>query len=278
MFLHRLCNASARGWSASALVLASCAGNVFTGGTGAGTSDTGSAGVSTNASISGSSGGAAVAGLSAGGAASSGASSSADAGVTDAPLAGATSNGNAGATSNGAAGSSGNPECQALDGYAFGGHCYLDATVTTLTQAQAVSLCRTVPNDTKLSGHLLVLDTDGEQRFVLQTFMRAFEDVSDAWLGLTCDSYNHPDINDCYCADCKAELPLKQQAWTWLGGASSTFGWVNGNPNAAFRCSALAWNSELMIWGWVDRACDKTSGAPIAGHVHDYRTICEFEP
>jgi len=106
-----------------------------------------------------------------------------------------------------------------------------------------------------------------------------FTDVSDAWLGLTCNQLERPDINDCYCSGCtKAMLAEKQGAWAWLGGASSTFGWINGNPNGGFRCAALAYNPDTTIWGWVDRPCDKTSFSHSAGYMHGYRTICELEP
>jgi len=114
---------------------------------------------------------------------------------------------------------------------------------------------------------------------VLRQFLVHYTDVSDAWLGLTCNELVQPDIEACYCSGCtKALLAEKQQAWAWLGGASSTFGWVNANPNGGYRCAALAYNPDTTIWGWVDRPCDKTSIVPISGHPHDYRTICELEP
>ena len=170
-------------------------------------------------------------------------------------------------------------DCPALHGEEFGGHCYVDATAESISEQQAVDACVQLQTEHQVSGHLLVLDSAEEQSFVLKRFLVPFTDVSDAWLGLTCNELDHPDINDCYCSGCsKAMLAEKQGAWAWLGGAPSTFGWVNGNPNAGDRCAALGYNPESTIWGWVDRPCDKISISPISGHTHGYRTLCELEP
>lgn len=266
MLPSRKLNALALSWLVGGLTLASCGGEAFTGSEARG--DAGkSAEAGTSFAGADAGGGGTAAGASAGGAGGN---------FDPSPDAGDTSNGDAGA--GGVAGGSGSLECDAAKGKAFGGHCYIDATVHSVTQAQAVAACQTMSATTKLSAHLLVLDSIAEQKFILETFLRAFEDKSDAWLGLTCDSLRHPEITDCYCTDCKTELASKQKAWAWLDGATSTFGWINGNPNGAFRCAALAWNPDLTLWGWVDRACDQISVAPIAGHLHDYRTLCELEP
>jgi hypothetical protein len=167
-----------------------------------------------------------------------------------------------------------------IRGQAFGGHCYVDATVTSVNQQQAVDDCARLASDLKLPGHLLVLETAEEQSFILKQLMVPYTDKSDAWLGLTCSALDWPDINDCSCAtSCsKAELAEKQKAWHWLDGVEATFGWVNGNPNGSFRCAALGYNPDTMIWGWVDRACATSSVTPIVDHPHTYRTICELEP
>lgn len=200
-----------------------------------------------------------------------------------------TPNGSAGISGTDEAGSSGNGDagaagawarCTALKGAKFEGHCYVDATTISTSQAQAIATCEELWADGKVSGHLLVLESAAEQNFILEQFMVPFTDMSDAWLGLTCDELTHPDINDCYCMGCtKAALTEKQRAWDWLGeGSSSTFGWINGNPNGGFRCAALAYNPDLTVWGWVDRPCDKASVTALPGHLHAYRTLCEFEP
>ena len=194
--------------------------------------------------------------------------------------AGTFGNGEAGNAVNGDAGA-GNAmsHCTALEGMEFKGHCYVDATILSTSQAQAAATCEERSLDGKVSGHLLVLDSVEEQNFILEQFMVPFTDVSDAWLGLTCSELAHPDINGCYCMGCtKAELAEKQRAWAWLREASSTFGWINGNPNGGFRCAALAYNPDLTVWGWVDRPCDKASVTSLPGHPHAYRTLCEFEP
>ena len=173
----------------------------------------------------------------------------------------------------------GGVDCGALHGEEFGGHCYVDATVESSSAQQAVVACLQLASEHQVSGHLLVLDSAEEQGFVLKKLLVSFTDVSDAWLGLTCNQLDRPDINDCFCSGCsKAMLAEKQLAWAWLGGESSNFGWINGNPNGGYRCAALAYNPDSTIWGWVDRPCDKVSFSPSAGHTHGYRTVCELEP
>jgi len=160
----------------------------------------------------------------------------------------------------------------------FEGHCYVDATADSSSQSAAVVACAQLAAEHEVAGHLLVLDSPQEQSFVLEQLMVPFTDMSDAWLGLTCSEHDRPDISACYCAGCtKAMLAEKQQAWAWLTGVSSTFGWVNANPNETYRCAALAYNPDTTIWGWVDRPCDKSSFQPSNGHLHDYRTLCELE-
>jgi len=203
-----------------------------------------------------------------------------DAGGSANTLGGSSTNGEVGGSDNGQAGAeTTTEECTALRGSTFGGHCYVDASVDSVSAQQAVATCKQLAADASVAGHLLVLDSSEEQSFVLRQFMIPFTDVNDAWLGLTCSELDQPDIEACYCSGCtKTLLAEKQKSWTWLGGASSTFGWVNANPNGGFRCAALAYNPETTIWGWVDRPCDKASIIPIVGHPHGYRTLCEFEP
>jgi len=193
--------------------------------------------------------------------------------------AGASATSNAGAAAAGDAGGGNSPDgvdCAPLHGEEFGGHCYVDATVESSSAERAVAACLELARKHQVSGHLLVLDSAEEQGFVLERFLVPFTDVSDAWLGLTCD---HAEISDCSCSGCSnAMLAEKRAAWAWLGGQASTFGWLNGNPNDGFRCAALGYNPDLTIWGWVDRPCDQVSFAAISGHPHGYRTICELEP
>ncbi|HYQ04884.1 MAG TPA: hypothetical protein VER96_39685 [Polyangiaceae bacterium] len=193
---------------------------------------------------------------------------------------GALGSGDAGTSaSGGEAGAATGPCGLFHDGLEFDGHCYVDVTVNSASQATAVAACERMAPGGKIASHLLVLDSSEEQNFVLRSFMVPFTDMSDAWIGLTCSELSQPDINACYCAGCtKAMLAEKQQAWASLTGASSTFGWVNGNPNEPYRCAALAYNPDTTIWGWVDRPCDKSSFQPSSGHQHWYRTLCEFEP
>ena len=202
-----------------------------------------------------------------------------DAGGSPTALGGSSPEGGVGGSGNGEAGAPTNMDgCTALRGSEFEGHCYVDATVDSVSAPQAVAMCKQLASDANVSGHLLVLESREEQSFVLRQFLLPFTDMSDAWLALTCSELDQPDIEACYCSECtKAMLAEKQQAWTWLGGASSTFGWVNANPNGAFRCAALGYNPETTIWGWVDRPCDKASIIPISGHPHGYRVLCELE-
>ena len=208
---------------------------------------------------------------------SAGASTLGDAGAS-------TRGGAAGASTMGGAAGADSPstvDCSAFHGQEFAGHCYVDVTVegSSPQQAQAIAACLQLASEHQVFGHLLVLDSPEEQSFVLKRLLVAFTDVSDAWLGLTCNQLDRPDINDCYCFGCsKAELAVKQRAWAWLAEGSSTFGWINGNPNGGYRCAALAYNPDLTFWGWVDRPCDKTSFAGSPGHTHGYRTLCELEP
>lgn len=252
-----------------ALVMSSCGGEAFT----------------SNPSVAGSSGQTGGAGDTGGVSGTGGHGASPNAGDGGAGVVqGGSSDGGAGSgeagTSNGDAGAgNATAHCAALNGAEFGGHCYVDATGLSTSQGQAAATCEQRTLDGRIPGHLLVLDSVEEQNFILEQFLVAFTDVSDAWLGLTCDELNRPDINSCYCMGCtKAELAEKQRAWDWLGESSSTFGWVNGNPNNGYRCAALAYNPDLTVWGWVDRACDKGSVTSLPGHLHGYRTLCEFEP
>ena len=185
--------------------------------------------------------------------------------------------GAAGDTSTG--GTAADPSCSELGGAVFREHCYVDATEDSEFQPQAVKRCGSRATQAFPHGHLLVLNSADEQAFVLKEFLAQFLDVSDAWLGLNCDALAHPDVTDCYCTGCSSELKAaKRQAWQWMDESTSTFGWVNGNPNEASRCAALAYNSDITAWGWVDRPC-AMNHSQIADHpTHTYRTICELEP
>ena len=148
-----------------------------------------------------------------------------------------------------------------------------------MTQPEAAAACSALASQARRPGHLLVLDSAAEQTFILERFLSAFTDQSDAWLALTCHELDQPDINACYCVGCSAaELLARQQAWKWLDGSAATFGWINKNPNDAFRCAALGYNPDLTIWGWVDRRCDQDVYMTTEKVPHQYRTICEFEP
>jgi hypothetical protein len=202
----------------------------------------------------------------------------------DGPRGGAAATGGAGGIAAGGGanasdgGTSAGASCADLGGSVFRSHCYLDATVDSESQPEAVDRCRSFGNDAYPHAHLLVLDSAEEQAFLLKAFLVPFTDTSDAWLGLTCDVLAHPDIMDCYCVGCSDELNSAQQSWSWIDGTDSSFGWVNGNPNAPVRCAALGFNAETTIWGWVDRPCDKIT-SQITGHaLHTYRTLCELEP
>jgi hypothetical protein len=187
--------------------------------------------------------------------------------------------GGAGASGDaGAGGASNGTECEELGGHDFEGHCYVDVTVNSPIQPEAVAACSELADQRKRPGHLLVLDSSAEQGFILEQFLVAYTDQSDAWLALTCHELDQPDVNACYCAGCTdAELLEKQQTWKWIDGSTATFGWINGNPNQNYRCAALGYNPDTTIWGWVDRDCNKNATSPTGGAPHGYRTICELE-
>ncbi|HEY6077805.1 MAG TPA: hypothetical protein VIW29_03335 [Polyangiaceae bacterium] len=268
------------------LAAASCGGDVFSGGAGGG-------GTGASGGKSGHAGAGAGTSTGAGGGASSGESGSGGTpgspglGGVPGALGGAGGDtgepGGAAGEPGGAAGSGGASvvvDCEALEGQELDGHCYVDATVGTPIQADAVAACEQLAAEVQRPGHLLVLDSTKEQTFILERFMVAFTDVSDAWLALTCSELVHPDINACHCLPPCSEATLlqKQQAWDWLDGSMATFGWVNGNPNNVYRCAALGFNPATTIWGWVDRPCDRATISPMPMQVpHTYRTICELE-
>ncbi len=271
-------NARLRRWSGYSLALllvsliaASCGGAAFSGeDEGSGPSDGGTDGKSGSGGTSGSQ----TSGGDAGAAGGEGEAAGGNGGWTSLPEGGAAPTGEAGA-----GGASTGTDCDTLEGYQFGGHCYVDATAGSLTQPEAVATCTELAEKLQRPGHLLVLDSSAEQEFVLERFLVAYTDESDAWLALTCHELDHPDINACYCAGCsQAELLEKQQAWTWIDGSTASFGWVNSNPNQTYRCAALGYNPTTTIWGWVDRDCNKNATAPTGAAAHGYRTICEFEP
>jgi len=266
------------GWLLCALGAPSCSGKPFTSGE---ASDGAAAGgpAALGGAGSGFSAGAGAGGTSIGGGGSSAVSNAGTSAMSDA---GTSAMSDAGTSATSDAGGGNAPDgvdCAAFHGEEFGGHCYVDATVQSSSAPQAIAACLQLASEHQRVGYLLVLDSAEEQGFVLNKLLVPFTDVSDAWLGLTCDQFDRPDINDCYCSGCsKAMLAEKQRAWAWVGGGSSTFGWINGNPNGGYRCAALAYNPEFTIWGWVDRPCDKSSFSHTAGYTHDYRTICELEP
>jgi hypothetical protein len=202
-----------------------------------------------------------------GGQASSGASSS-GAGETSSSVAGESSVA-------GAAGAGGTPDCAALGGHDFATHCYVDVTTTSVAYAEAVAACVALASQAGRPGQLLVLDSPEEQTFVLTQFL---SELTDAWLGLTCNAIRHPEFTDCYCTNCDASQRVeKRRLWAWLDGSTTTFGWVGQNPDGEGRCSALAYNPANSTWGWVDRNCSKTTHQLTGYPVHDYRTICELE-
>jgi hypothetical protein len=255
------------------LVAVSCGGAAFSG------DDDGS-----EPQTGGTSGGTGSGGTSGGtgsGGASGGQSSGGEAGATGG-AGGDTSIPEGGAGPSGEAGAGGawnGTDCEALDGQEFEGHCYVDATVESVIQSEAVATCSELASQLERPGHLLVLDSSAEQEFILKQFLVEYTDESDAWLALTCHELDQPDINACYCTECsEAELLEKQQTWKWLDGSTATFGWINGNPNQDYRCAALGYNPTTTIWGWVDRDCNKTETAPTGQAPHGYRTICELEP
>lgn len=193
--------------------------------------------------------------------------------------AGDTSAGASGGSRASDAGDGGAGACEAHAAAEFAGHCYVDVTSGSSTEPEAEAACAELASRIQHPGHLLVLDSAAEQKFILERFLVAFTDRSDAWLALTCHELDQPDIGACYCVGCDAaELLEKQQAWKWIDDSSATFGWINQNPNEGLRCAALGYNSSLTIWGWVDRRCDESTFMLTGQAPHDYRTICEFEP
>jgi len=189
----------------------------------------------------------------------------------------------AGAPSVGGAGASGGApsltRCEELHGYVHHEHCYVDITTASLKQPEAATACDAVAQAEQVPGGLLALNDQPEQDFVLAQFLsEKYTNVSDAWLALTCDEGEHPDVTDCYCAECTGtQLSSKQEAWGWADGTRSNFGWINRNPNNAYRCAALGYNPEIKMWGWVDRPCDQAMISPVGTNEHTYRTICELE-
>lgn len=174
----------------------------------------------------------------------------------------------------GAGGVSGTLDCSALNGKIFAEHCYADVTVESVTQVDAVTSCATLAGKTGAHAQLLVLDSPAEQSFIVENFL---SEVTDAWLGLTCSSTEHADLDECFCVDCEDALLLEKRAeWSWLDGSSSTFGWSGKNPDGGGRCSALALNPTTERWGWVDRTCLSTSHQLTGFPPHGYRVICEL--
>ena len=222
---------------------------------------------STSAGMAGESGAPA---MSQGGQAGSG-GSSADAGETSSGTAGESAMA-------GAAGASGELGCTALGGHELAGHCYVDATTKSVIFTEAVAACAELANEAGRAGHLLVLDSAEEQAFVLSQFLIEYTDISDAWLGLTCDSTHYPEFTSCYCINCDAsQRGEKRAAWAWVDGTKADFGWTGKNPDGEGRCSALAYNPVNTTWGWVDRNCSKATHQLAGYPAHDYRTICELE-
>lgn len=183
--------------------------------------------------------------------------------------------GDGGEPSSGGAGGGGNPlDCSQLHGKTFGEHCYVDVTTESIHQADADAACVALARTADRAAHLLVLDSREEQAFIVQTFLN---EVRDAWLGLTCSSTKHPELTDCYCVDCADTLLLSKRAvWSWLDGSTATFGWSGNNPDGGGRCSALAYNPTISVWGWVDRSCLSTSHQLEGYPLHSYRVICEL--
>ena len=177
-------------------------------------------------------------------------------------------------SSAGASGMSGTLDCSALNGKTFAEHCYADVTVESVTQVDAVTGCAALAGKSSSQAQLLVLDSPAEQSFIVENFL---SELTDAWLGLTCSSTQHADLNECFCVDCEDALLLQKRAvWSWLDGSSSTFGWSGNNPDGNGRCSALAFNPTTEKWGWVDRTCLSTSHALPGFMPHSYRVICEL--
>jgi len=156
----------------------------------------------------------------------------------------------------------------------YGEHCYVAVGAESLNQVDASAACAALASRAGRPAHLLVLGTEAEQSFVIQSFL---SEVTDAWLALTCGSTAHPALTDCYCQECEDGLLLeKRAAWSWPDGSSADFGWSGNNPDGAFRCTALAYNPSIETWGWVDRSCLSTSHQLEGFAKHSYRAICEL--
>lgn len=179
----------------------------------------------------------------------------------------------------GRAGASSSLDCERLGGKEFAETCYVDITTESPMQPDAVAACAEFATSSRRAGHLLVLDSEEEQEFILAEFLVQFTNESDAWLGLTCDAVTYPDFAECYCTDCDdAALDEKRALWTWIGGSRADFGWIGANPNGGGRCSALGYNPTNFSWGWVDRACETTTHQLAPEYpVHTYRAICELK-
>lgn len=175
------------------------------------------------------------------------------------------------------AGSGGAPaalSCSELEGVTFAKHCYVDVTAEPVNQLAAVAACADLASRAGRAANLLVLDTEDEQSFIIQTFL---SEVTDAWLALTCGSIEHPVLTDCYCVDCEDGVLLQKRAtWSWSDGSSASFGWSGRNPDNNVRCSALAYNPSISTWGWVDRSCISTFYQNDDLPRHSYRVICEL--
>lgn len=195
------------------------------------------------------------------------------------PTAGEAPEGAAGQTSSaGGAGSPGTLECDELGGEVFTNRCYVDVTTESVTYDGAVAACDELEARAGRAAYVLVLDSKEEQAFILEHLLSEFTDVSDAWLGLTCDAIEYPDFKSCYCTDCEdVALAEKRAVWRWVDDSQSDFGWIGRNPDGAGRCAAFAYNSTNFTWGWVDRDCGSNSHQLTGYPVHDYRVICELE-
>lgn len=192
----------------------------------------------------------------------------------------------AGVTGEGAsAGAAGAPaeldsiRCDDLNGSVFEHHCYVDASEGTQAMLAAQNSCANLALSVDRPGHLLVLDSEEEEKFVLRQFMDGLANVSDAWLALTCDDIELPQFTSCYCVEneCSAdELLEKRHAWRWSEGSPTYLHWIDPNPNGGGRCAALAYH-PTNSWGWVDRACKDKTFTLKDQPEHTYRTICELE-
>ena len=164
--------------------------------------------------------------------------------------------------------------CSEIRGVTYGEHCYVDVTTRSVNQVDAAAACAKLGSRAGRTAHLLVLGTEDEESFVIETFL---SELTDAWLGLTCNSAAHPELADCSCRECEDGLLLeKRAAWSWPDGSSADFGWSGNNPDEGLRCAALAYNPVVMSWGWVDRSCLSTSHQLKDSEKHTYQVICEL--